>query len=151
MNEQTALNPLSALARKLRSDPRYMAYALAVYQQQENLSDEELAETLGTLPELLVRLSLCRRPAPSVPQFAEAVRELADFTLTDEAQLAGILRQMDGLERLSTVAAATREEEAEAETQSEPLLTGLLAAARDREEETSEQSKREPSDSEDAG
>jgi hypothetical protein len=86
-----------------------------------------------------------------VPQFAEAVRELADFTLTDEAQLAGILRQMDGLERLSTVAAATREEEAEAETQSEPLLTGLLAAARDREEETSEQSKREPSDSEDAG
>ena len=82
MNEQTTPNPLSALALKLRRDPRYMAYALAAYQQQENLSDKELAETLSILPELIVRLALCRRPAASAPQFAEQVRELADFTLT---------------------------------------------------------------------
>jgi hypothetical protein len=144
MNEQTALNPLSALARKLRRDPRYMAYVLTAYQQQENLSDEELAETLGTLPELIVRLSLCRRPAPSASQFAAEVRELADFTLTDESLLANILRQVDGLERLATIA-ATSTEEAQAETRSGPLLTGLLAAARDHEEETGEQAERNES------
>ncbi|PYS93967.1 MAG: hypothetical protein DMF64_02980 [Acidobacteria bacterium] len=139
MNEQTTPNPLSALALKLRRDPRYMAYALAAYQQQENLSDKELAETLSILPELIVRLALCRRPAASAPQFAEQVRELADFTLTDESQLAGILRQVDGLEKLAALPVTAPETEAQAETQFGLPLAGLLAAARDREEETDDQ------------
>jgi hypothetical protein len=139
MNEQAATNPLSSLAFRLRRDPRYMAYALAAYQRQENLSDEELAETLSVLPELVVRLALCRRPAASAPQFAEQVRELADFTLTDEAQLAGILRQVDGLEKLAALPVTAPDAEAQAEIQTGLSLTGLLAAARDHEEAVDEQ------------
>lgn len=134
MSEQETTNPLSGLALKLQRDPRFMAYVLVTYQRQESLSDEQLAVVLGTLPELIARLALCRRPAASAPQFAEQVRELADYTLTDEAQLAGILRQVDGLERLVELPRVTPEGEA----QTGLLLPGLLAAARDREEESDE-------------
>jgi hypothetical protein len=124
---QESLALLSTLARRLRGDPQYMAHVLAAFQSQENLSDEELAQELGTLPELVVRLSLCKRPSPSSAQFAEQVRELADYTLTDAARLANILRQVDGLERFSQRAG---EESG-----------GLLAAARDRVEATDEEAR----------
>ena len=123
---------LITLASRLRSDPRYMSYVLAAYQRQENLTDEDLAQELGTLPMLIVRLALCRRPASSSPQFAEQVREIADYTLTDEAQLANILRQVDGLEKLAERPIAL--EAPEVEAQSRHPLTGLLTAARDRDE-----------------
>jgi len=121
---------LTELARRLQNDPRYMSYVLAAYRRQENLTDEELAQELGTLPALVVRLALCQRPVSSSPQFAAEVRALADFTLTDEGQLAAILRQIDGLEKL-----ATRPHPLAAREESPPRhsLEGLLAAARDRE------------------
>src|SRR5438128_5039511 len=101
MTDQESTAALTRLARRLQSDQRYMSYVLAAYQRQESLTDEELAEQLGTLPALVVRLSLCKRPISSSTQFAERVRELADYTLTDEAQLAVIIRQVDALEKLS--------------------------------------------------
>jgi hypothetical protein len=148
MSDQETINPFSGLALKLQRDPRFMAYVLAAYQRQESLSDEELAEALGTLPELITRLALCRRPAASAPQFAEQVRELADYTLTDEAQLAGILRQVDGLKRLAALPAAVPEGEAQVGLS----LSGVLAAARDREEESDEPQQADaPSAVEDSG
>lgn len=132
MTDQESFAALANLARRLQRDPRYMSYVLAKYQQQENIEDEDLARELGTLPALVARLALCKRPPSSSGQFAEEVREIADYTLTDEAQLAGILRQVDGLEKLagrSTLLARPGTEER--------LLTphaGLLAAARDRDE-----------------
>ena len=125
MSFQESLGLLSTLARRLRDDRQYMAHALAAFQSQENLTDEELAQELGTLPELVVRLSLCKRPSPSSARFAEQVRELADYTLTDAARLANILRQVDALEKFSQRAG----EESD----------GLLAAARDRVEATDEE------------
>jgi hypothetical protein len=133
------MSPLSGLALKLQRDPRFMAYVLAAYQRQEGLSDEGLAEALGTLPELITRLALCRRPVALAPQFAEQVRELADYTLTDEVRLAGILRQVDGLERLAARAATTLEGEAQVGLSP----SGVLAAARDREEESGGQAQAE--------
>jgi len=136
MSEQATPNPLKALAHKLRGNPRYMAYVLDAYRRQETLSDEELAETLGTLPELVVRLEICLCPDADSPGFAEQVSELADFSLTDEAQLAGILRQVNSLEKLASLPAAVAEVEARADAPS-GLNWGLLAAARDREDDAS--------------
>jgi hypothetical protein len=128
---QESLTVLSALARRLRRDPRYMAYVLAAYQDQEGLTDEELTHELGTLPELAVRLALCKRPSSSSPNFTEQVRDLADYTLTDAARLTSILRQVDALEGLSEwVAVSTAPQDEEGE--SDHVLSGLLAAARDR-------------------
>lgn len=138
MSFQESLAALATLARRLRHDPRYMSYVLAAYQTQEHLTDDELARELGTLPALVVRLALCKRPASSSPQFAEQVRQIAGYTLTDAARLANILRQVDGLERLSRrTAAFAAPEDTEAEI-SHPL-SGLLAAARDRIEPTDDE------------
>jgi hypothetical protein len=135
MSEQTAPNPLKSLARKLRGNPRYMAYVLEAYRRQESLSDKELAETLGILPELVVRLETCLRPDADSPRFAEQVSELADFSLTDEAQLAGILRQVDSLEKLDELPDATAEAGARDNARLGLNLPGLLAAARDRDDD----------------
>lgn len=142
MNGPETKTSLSRLARRMQQDPRFMAYALSAYQQQEGLDTEGLAQTLGALPEMLARLSLCKRPDPNSPRFAEQVREIADYTLTDETQLANILRQVSSLEKLSqrqiTLASPDTEE------LSVQPLAGLLAAARDRDE--SEEDISSPSD-----
>lgn len=140
---QNAMNkpPLSGLARRLQSDPRFMAYTLAVYQEQEGFEEEELALALGIMPEMLSRLALCKRPDAQSPEFAAQVREIADYTLADETQLANLLRQVSGLEKL-----AQRVSEPAAVTESagaEPLMTGLLAVARDRDEAEEDRAKQE--------
>lgn len=134
MTEQELSAPLSALARRLRHDPRYMAYVLAAYQTQENLTDDEMELELGTLPLLAVRLSLCKRPNAISSDFAEQVREIADFTLVDEAKLAHVLRQVDSVEKLSRRPASLSALESKIEP--EHPLAGLLAAARDRDEKS---------------
>jgi len=140
---QDAMNKplLTELAQRFQSDPRFMAYTLAVYQEQEGLGEEELALALGMMPEMLSRLALCKRPDAQSPEFAAQVREIADYTLADEAQLANLLRQVSGLEKL---AQQVREPAAVDERAgAEPLMTGLLAVARDRDEAEEDRAKRE--------
>ncbi len=98
------LNPMSArdeLVRRLKSNPDFVGYVLARYQEQESISDENLPAILGTLPELVFRLALCRKPDANAANFATSVREIADYTLVDESLLADIIRQVSSLEALS--------------------------------------------------
>lgn len=139
---------LSGLASRLQNDPRFMSYVLAAYRQQEGLNVKELAQEFGTLPAMLLRLAICKRPNPNSTQFAEQVRELADYTLTDEAQLANILRQVDSLEKLAQRRVGTVSPDTVGQTADS--FAGLLAAARDRDESedalaSDEQSKNEDS------
>ncbi len=133
MTSQEAFAALASLARRLRNDPRYMSYVLAVYQKQESLMDDDLARELGTLPLLVLRLAVCKRPDSSSAQFAEQVRELADYALIDEAQLAGVLRQVEVIEKLTGRPAVLNTMSLEKETGHS--RAGLLAAARDRYEQ----------------
>ena len=97
-------NPMSAneeLVRRLKSNPDFVAYVFGRYQEQEGISDENLPAVLGTLPELVSRLALCRKPAADAANFATSVREIADYTLVDESLLADIIRQVSSLEALS--------------------------------------------------
>ena len=120
------------LAKRLRHDPRSMSYALANHYRQDELDAVPLAESLGISTELLIRLALCKRPDPASEEFANQVREIADYTLTDEAQLASLLRQLDALEKFAELEGSALDMAVE----SHPLpLTGVLAAARDRGEE----------------
>ncbi|MBL8207299.1 MAG: hypothetical protein JNM09_23905 [Blastocatellia bacterium] len=130
MNNLSANQLSVAFARRLQNDARFMAYVLAAYRRQEGLSEEELASELGIWPEMLTRLALCQRPHSDATQFAEQVRRIADYTLIDEAQLAGMLRQVESLERL-----AQRPLTAPAMTEQSLPVWGVLAAARDCEDE----------------
>jgi hypothetical protein len=133
MKDATDKLRLESLARRLETDPRFMAYALALYRRQEGLEVEELAQYLGLIPEMMARMALCLLPDTRSPLFAEQVREIADYTLADEAQLANLLRQVSGLEKLERISQTTTTDSAgEA---SVPLMAGLLAVARDHDEE----------------
>jgi hypothetical protein len=92
---------MGQLVKGLQSDPDFMAYVLARYQHQEKISDQDLPAVLGTLPGLVSRLAVCRRPDTSAPNFATRVREIADYTLVDEALLASIIRQVSSIDALS--------------------------------------------------
>lgn len=148
MIRRSAHKLMERFAQRLRSDSQFMSYALSLYQEQEGLSAEELAEEIGAMPAILTRLALCKRPDPGSPQFAQQVREIADYTLIDEGQLANLLRQVDAVERLTKRPSQMTHQQAETEL-AHPL-SGLLAAARDRDqpEHDQEQNSQEQIDTE---
>ena len=86
MSDSDARNGGAKLARRLETDSEFMAYVLAEYRGQEHRSLEQLQDELGIASSMLTRLSLCRRPDTNSPEFAEQVREIADYALLDEAQ-----------------------------------------------------------------
>jgi hypothetical protein len=129
---------LLGLAHRLRDDPGFMAYVLATYQRQERLSDDALSQYLNATPATMPRLALCKRPTSDSPQFADQIRQLADYTGVDAMQLANMVRQVSSLEKLvrHSNAADSKERASTWQTQLQP---GLLAAARDRSEPEEDQ------------
>lgn len=122
---------LLALSRRLQGDPKFMAHVLAAYSEQEGISEDELSRELDAVPELLIRLALCKRPDADSEDFAEQVQRLSDYTLIDEDLLTHVIRQVDSLAALAEYP-GTAEPEVGTETPGN-LGLGVLAAARDRE------------------
>jgi hypothetical protein len=114
------------LAHKLASNPNFMAHVLAVYQNQQGLDEEGIARKLGTLPEMIVRLALCKRPDASSADFDDRISELSDFTLIDEASLTEVLQRVDALAEQE----ATAPERAAQKFRGLRTLESLLAALR---------------------
>jgi hypothetical protein len=83
---------LAALAERLQGDQQYMAYALCAYQSHTGLDDEALARELGTSPEMIVRLALCKRPDVKSARLKD-LRELSDYTLADEKALSQVVQR----------------------------------------------------------
>lgn len=83
---------LQSLAQRLRTNPAFMAHALALYQLQRHLDEEELALELGAMPEMVVRLALCQKPQKTNADFAEEISRLSDFTLIEEAKLQELIQ-----------------------------------------------------------
>lgn len=132
MTQRKSITPLAELAGRLETNARFMAYVLAEYRKHEDLTLQELVEELGAGPAMLVRLALCGRPDTGSTKFSDQVRELADYTLTDEVQLAQILREVEVLEKLSQ--RTNVDDSSKSEDTSSGAFSGLLAAARDRRE-----------------
>src|SRR5437588_12207338 len=91
-----ATSPLATLAQRLAGEQNFLACVLQAYRQPENLSDDALAARLHTSPEMLTRLALCKRPKVDSPQFAEDVRQIAAYAQVDAAELAILIREVDG-------------------------------------------------------
>lgn len=118
MSNRVASSAMQIVAKKLRSNPDFMAFVLEQFCKQERITFAELPAVLELMPEMVTRLALCRTPDPDAIDFAKRVREMADYTLGDEAVLANVIRRVNSLQALSSA-----KEEA------------FLAAARDREQE----------------
>jgi hypothetical protein len=124
---------LTGLARRLQSNREYMAWALREYGQQERLDESELAGVLNLSRGMWIRLSLCKRPDPDSPAFADQVRQLSEYVSADAGMLVNLLRQIDSLSALRD-RPPPQPDAGTAPFQSF-WRSGLLAAARDRPEE----------------
>ncbi len=98
--------------------PAFLGWTLARFRQAEGLDDAGLAGWLGTDPSRLQWLGLCRRPRPD--RFAADIAALSARFGVDPSRLAAATRQVDAL---SALAHAPDQD------------IGVLAAARDREDD----------------
>jgi hypothetical protein len=55
--------PLEYLARRLESDPFFLACPLKLYAKSEGIDERKMAERLACNEETLVRVKLCRAPS----------------------------------------------------------------------------------------
>lgn len=97
MNDYTpSLNRLALLAQK-RSG--LLAGPLALYQEQEGLTDQQLADRLRCDVQALPKLALCERPRQA-SHFREDVERIAQYIDADMIQLAKVLRAVESRETL---------------------------------------------------
>ena len=109
------IDRIDAFARRLRSDPFFLASALEDYAGSEHLDGAGLAAVLGCRVANLGALGLCRRPRSDRQHFTDDVRRIAVRFDVAEDRLAEVVRRSD-------VLTALREAESE----------DVMAAARDR-------------------
>jgi hypothetical protein len=138
------LEQLQMLSWRLRTDSRYMAWILTTYQIQERISDQKLKELLELSTLSFVRLSLCKRPNGNSPDFWMKVSQIAQYVSIDPVRLANIIRQVESLDELSKMPDSITNEKPAVSFKS-----GLLAAARDREDQ--EGGSEKPSQSQETG
>jgi hypothetical protein len=119
--------PAGSLARaalRAGAQPFFLASILQAYQTANSLDDGAFADLLGCDLNDLPRLALCRRPAADSQTFAADIVHLAGRFQLDGDQLAAVIRQIDALQALQEHLGATQ------------AASGLLRAARDRDELT---------------
>jgi hypothetical protein len=107
------------LANRAGVDPFFLAFALAEYAAGERLDEAALATALGTTPDVLPHVRLCRSPRSDADGFREDVDRIAAKFGLNRDVLATAARH-------GQVVAAMRAAAAEA------TEAGFLLAARDR-------------------
>lgn len=83
-------------ARRAVDRPFFLAGALHTYQEENGLSDTELADFLGCSPAHLPRLALCRHPVES--SFLKDVTHLANRFGLNGGRLAALIRDVEVFE-----------------------------------------------------
>ena len=126
---------LRRAAERVGQDHLFLASVLLTYARAEGLDDDGLAGRLGCAPEDLSRLRLCGRPRREAKEFRMDVHRIAERFGLDPARLAEVVRLADALDAFRRVGRATD--------------SGLLAAARDRDDAGSDSAariERQPAD-----
>jgi hypothetical protein len=92
---------LEHMARRLESDPFFLACPLMLYQKSEGLSDDALAAGLKCSGEALVSVRLCRAPAGEDESFYDDIERIAARFSVDAAALAEAVRRGQALFRMA--------------------------------------------------
>ena len=125
------LRQMHELAVRLKSDPNFMSWIFATYQKQERVSETKLIDILNTTPDMLYRLALCKRPNSNRPEFLKEIHQLSDYASIDPIRLANLIRQVEALDAFRTMPIPL---ETQTNSQMFSVSSGVLAAARDRDE-----------------
>lgn len=120
---------LAQLAQRAGQISGLMASIMTRYKQLEHLNDDELALILQTDALGLARLALSKRPSPD-EHFAGQTEQIASYSSTDAVKLAQLIRYVDSMDALAQKPAVAAV--AESTEQFIPKVSGVVAAARDR-------------------
>lgn len=110
---------LEQFARRVETEPFFLASALAEYARGEHSDERALAEALGCSLDALTRLRLCRRPRAEPRFFQQDLDQIATRFGVRADVLAQLVRRADALRAMRRASAPQ---------------AGLLIAARDHEE-----------------
>jgi hypothetical protein len=108
---------LAYTVQRAKVRPEFMAWVLARYVEQEQISENELVQRLGMTAPDLPHLALCLRPRAD--HFIDDVRQISAKFHIDPTALATVLRLVESFETLAARDAGERATDA-----------GLLMAAR---------------------
>ena len=90
-------NHLENMARRLESDPFFLACPLKLYQKSEGLSEDTLAAGLKCSKEALLSVRLCRAPAGEEESFLDDIERIAARFSVDADALAEAVRRGQAL------------------------------------------------------
>jgi hypothetical protein len=90
-------NHLENMARRLESDPFFLACPLKLYQRSEALSEDTLAAGLKCSKEALLSVRLCRAPAGEEESFHDDIERIAARFSVDADALAEAVRRGQAL------------------------------------------------------
>jgi hypothetical protein len=134
---------LNNFARRLRQEPAFMAHLLRRYMDQERLDEQQLAMQLGLAAPALNRLALCYIPRSDPAHFSSDLMRIANTTGANAMELLWIVRKVAALQALQDMPAP--QEEPNPDAAPIPITRpGLLAAARDREEDAADHETGDP-------
>src|SRR5579871_3289220 len=97
-------DPLDTLARRVESDPFFLASTLVLYARSEALDEEALCRFLCCPRESFAMLRLCRTPDEEPAGFQRDVKRIAERFGLDENALAEAVRRGQTLQRLRLAA-----------------------------------------------
>ncbi len=86
-------NHLENMARRLESDPFFLACALKLYAMSEGLNEETLAASLTCSTEALLSVRLCRAPTAEAEAFHEDIERIAAKFSVDAGALGEAVRR----------------------------------------------------------
>ena len=87
--EEGMMSNFTHLALQAASNPEFIAYKLAIYQQKQRIDDEALASQLHCSQNNLTRLRLCTLPRPDY--FQKDVEYIAAYAHVDVEELTKLL------------------------------------------------------------
>lgn len=90
-------NHLEDMARRLESDPFFLACPLKLYQKSEGLSEDSLAAGLKCSNEALLSVRLCRSPTGEEESFHDDIERIAARFSVDGDALAEAVRRGQAL------------------------------------------------------
>jgi hypothetical protein len=90
-------NHLENLARRLESDPFFLACPLKLYQQSEGLDEGTFAVGLKCSKDALLSIRLCRAPVGEEESFLDDIERIADRFSVDADALAEAVRRGQAL------------------------------------------------------
>lgn len=127
-------NLLALAASRAAAWPHMFAQVIARYLELNGWSEEALCAHLGCSKPTLDRLRLCSRPDPDPYSFLVDIERIAEKLGLDAAGLAAIVRDVDAADAFS----AHPQAQGQAQAPFFSTSGGMLKAARDHNEDTSE-------------